>query len=105
ILDQGWFEFRRQLGYKPDWNGGQLIAVPPRNTSRTYPCCGHVAKENRRSQSRFECVECVFEENADWVGAINVLRAGHARLACADTSPAVGVSGQEPTEATQAIAA
>lgn len=105
ILDQGWFEFRRQLDYKLAWNGGQLVAVPPRNTSRTCPCCGHVAKENRLSQARFECVDCGFEENADLVGAINVLRAGHARLACADTSPAVGASGQEPTEATQAIAA
>ncbi|MGZ5031253.1 MAG: hypothetical protein ACXV8I_11750 [Methylobacter sp.] len=27
------------------------------------------------------------EENADRVGAINALRAGHTRLACADTSP------------------
>jgi putative transposase len=105
ILDQGWYELRRQLDYKLDWNGGQLIAIPPRNTSRTCPCCGHIAKENRLSQARFECVECGFEENADLVGAINVLRAGHAQLACADTSPAVGASGQEPSEATQAIAA
>lgn len=27
ILDQGWFEFRRQLDYKLAWNGGHLIAV------------------------------------------------------------------------------
>src|SRR5690606_7476901 len=33
ILDQGWFEFRRQLDYKLAWNGGYLIAVPPQNTS------------------------------------------------------------------------
>lgn len=84
ILDQGWYEFRCQLDYKLAWNGGQLVAVPPRNNSRTCPCCGHVAKNNRLSQARFECVECGFEENADLVGAINVLRAGHARLACAD---------------------
>ncbi|TIC80335.1 RNA-guided endonuclease InsQ/TnpB family protein [Crenobacter intestini] len=100
ILDQGWFEFRRQLDYKLAWNGGHFIAVPPRNTSRTCPCCGHVSADNRRTQARFECVECGYENNADVVGAINVLRAGHARLACADTSPEVGASGQEPTEAT-----
>ncbi|MCK0506255.1 RNA-guided endonuclease InsQ/TnpB family protein [Aromatoleum anaerobium] len=100
ILDQGWAEFRRQLDYKPAWNGGHLIAVPPRNTSRTCPCCGHVSADNRQTQARFLCVECGFEENADVVGAINVLRAGHARLACADTSPEVRASGQEPTEAT-----
>ncbi|MDV7210211.1 RNA-guided endonuclease InsQ/TnpB family protein [Azotobacter beijerinckii] len=82
ILDQGWFEFRRQLDYKLAWNGGHLVAVPPRNTSRTCPCCGHVSAESRRTQERFACVECGFEENADVVGAINVLRAGHARLAC-----------------------
>ncbi|WP_253189471.1 transposase [Aquaspirillum sp. LM1] len=82
ILDQGWFEFRRQLDYKLAWSGGHLIAVPAQNTSRTCPCCGHVSADNRQTQARFQCVECGFEENADLVGAINVLRAGHAQLAC-----------------------
>ena len=82
ILDQGWFEFRRQLDYKLAWRGGHLIAVPPQNTSRTCPDCGRVSSDNRQTQARFACVACGFEENADRVGAINVLRAGHARLAC-----------------------
>lgn len=82
ILDQGWFEFRRQLEYKQLWAGGQVLAVNPRNTSRTCPCCGHVAKENRITQARFKCVECGYAENADLVGAINILAAGHAVLAC-----------------------
>lgn len=82
ILDQGWFELRRQLDYKLAWNGGWLVAVPPQNTSCTCPCCGHVSADNRKMQVQFLCVECDFEENADLVGAINVLRAGHARLAC-----------------------
>ena len=82
ILDQGWFEFRRQLDYKLAWNGGWLVAVPPQHTSRTCPCCGHVSADNRQTQAQFLCVECGFEENADVVGAINVLRAGHARFAC-----------------------
>ncbi|WP_143969930.1 RNA-guided endonuclease InsQ/TnpB family protein, partial [Tepidimonas fonticaldi] len=82
ILDQGWFEFRRQLGYKLAWAGGHLIVVPPQNTSRTCPACGHVSADNRQTQARFLCVECGFAENADLVGAINILRAGHARCAC-----------------------
>ncbi|GBO89191.1 RNA-guided endonuclease InsQ/TnpB family protein [Marinobacter salsuginis] len=94
ILDQGWFEFRRQLDYKLQWSGGWLVAVPPHNTSRTCPACRHVSAENRRTQSLFHCVECDFKENADTVGAINVLRAGHARFACevsdAARSPAAG---------------
>ncbi|WP_445003173.1 RNA-guided endonuclease InsQ/TnpB family protein [Halomonas mongoliensis] len=105
ILDQGWYEFRRQLDYKLAWRGAHLIVVPPRNTSRTCPECGHVAAENRPSQARFACIECGFTANADHVAAINVLRAGHARLACevsgavrppaagtrrSDSAPAVG---------------
>ena len=94
ILDQGWFEFRRQLQYKLSWNGGELIVVPPQNTSRRCPECDHVSAQNRQTQERFACIECGFEENADRVGAINILRAGHARRACevsdAVRSPAAG---------------
>lgn len=78
ILDQSWFEFRRQLDYKTQWTGGFLVAVPPQNISRTCPCCGHVAKENRQTQANFECVECGYTENADVVGALNVLGRGRA---------------------------
>ena len=52
ILDQGWFEFRRQLDYKLAWKGGWLVVVPPQNTSRTCPCCGHVSAENRQRGRR-----------------------------------------------------
>lgn len=82
ILDQGWSEFRRQLDYKLAWSGGVLMAVPPQNTSRRCPHCDHISADNRKSQAQFLCVTCGFEEHADVVGAINVLRAGHARFAC-----------------------
>ncbi|MBF22339.1 MAG: cytosine methyltransferase [Pusillimonas sp.] len=80
ILDQGWFEFRRQLDYKLAWNGGWLVAVPAHNTSCTCPDCGHVHADNRKTQARFECVACGFVENADVVGAMNVLRRAEAIL-------------------------
>ena len=100
ILDQGWFEFRRQLEYKQTWRGGQVVAVNPRNTSRTCPCCGHVSAENRQTQARFACVECGFQENADLVGAINILAAGHAVLACGGMAQSGRPAKQEPAEAT-----
>ena len=81
ILDQSWFEFRRQLDYKLLWNGGHLIAVPPQNTSRCCPACGHTSKDNRQTQSQFECVDCGYQNNADVVGAINVLKRGQEILA------------------------
>jgi len=103
ILDQGWFEFRRQLEYKLAWAGGWLVKVPPQNTSRTCPECGCIAKDNRKTQAAFRCVECGFKENADHVGAINIKRAGHARFACevsgAVMPPAAGTHQGNYTEA------
>lgn len=86
ILDQGWGEFRRQLGYKVAWNGGTLLAVPPHHTSQTCPCCGHVSKDNRQTQAQFLCVDCGYGNHADVVGAINVLARGHRVLACGETA-------------------
>jgi putative transposase len=100
ILDQGWFEFRRQLEYKTAWRGGFTVAVAATNTSRTCPCCGHVSKENRKTQALFACVACGYENNADHVGAINVLAAGQAVFACGGKVQSGHPSKQEPAEAT-----
>jgi putative transposase len=100
ILDQGWYEFRRQLEYKLSWNGGYLIAVPPHNTSRTCPVCGYVSADNRQTQERFACVECGFEEHADVVGAMNILARGHRVAACGEPVQSGRSVKQEPTEAT-----
>jgi putative transposase len=105
ILDQGWGEFRRQLDYKLAWNGGILLAVPPHNTSRTCPSCAHVSKDNRLTQSRFLCVDCGYENNADVVGAINILERGHRLLACGELVQSGLSVKQEPIEVTQAICA
>ncbi len=82
ILDQGWGEFRRQLEYKQAWRGDDVLAINPCSTGWTCPACDYVSAENRTTQSRFACVECGYAENADLNAAINILRAGHAQLAC-----------------------
>ncbi|VWD16236.1 DNA-cytosine methyltransferase [Burkholderia lata] len=99
ILDQGWFEFRRQLEYKLAWNGGWLVAVPPANTSRTCPACGYVSADNRTTQEKFACVECSYEENADVVGALNILARGHRVAACGEPVKSGRSMKQEPVEA------
>ena len=86
ILDQGWYEFRRQLEYKQLWRGGTVVLVDPCNTSRTCPLCKHISKDNRKSQAHFKCVSCGFSGNADFVAACNILMAvGHTVSACGDT--------------------
>ncbi len=103
ILDQGWGEFRRQLGYKVAWNGGMLLAVPPHHTSQTCPACGHVSKDNRQTQAKFLCVDCGYKNHADVVGAINVLARGHRVLVCGESVQSGHSAKQEPTEATQEV--
>jgi len=85
ILDQGWYEFRRQLEYKQAIRGGEVLVVPAHHTSQTCPRCQHVSPENRTSQARFRCVQCGFEEHADRVGAINIKARGHRVLACGES--------------------
>ncbi len=97
ILDQGWHGFRLMLGYKQVWRGGRVLAVDPRNTSRTCPVCGHVAKENRKNE-RFRCQSCGHAAHADHVGALNILAAGQAVSACGAGRAQAPALKQEPTE-------
>ncbi len=103
ILDQGWYEMRRQLEYKQLWRGGQVLAVPPAYTSQRCACCGHTAKENRLSQSKFVCQVCGYTANADVNGARNILAAGHAVLACGGMVQSGRPLKQEPEAEQSAV--
>ncbi|MGE6481874.1 RNA-guided endonuclease InsQ/TnpB family protein [Psychrobacter namhaensis] len=80
ILDQGWGMMVNMLEYKQQWRGGLLIKVNPRYTSQTCFECKHIAKDNRQTQAKFECVKCRYVANADINAARNILAAGHAVL-------------------------
>ena len=75
-LSWAFAQLRQFLTYKCEAAGIPLIVIDPRNTSRTCLACGCCAKENRRSQSEFLCVECGFQANADYVGSQNIRRKG-----------------------------
>lgn len=79
INDAGWGVFLTILHAKAESAGREVIAVDPRNTSRTGPDCGHTAKGNRPTQEKFHCLSCGHNAHADVVGATNVLRAGLVR--------------------------
>jgi len=82
ILDAGWSMFARMLEYKQVWRGGYVAYVPAPYTSQKCSVCGYTAKENRVSQSKFQCTQCGHAENADHNAAKNILAAGHAVFAC-----------------------
>lgn len=79
ITDAGWWVFLAILTAKAESAGRGVMAVDPRNTSRTCPMCGHVTAENRPTQNKFQCTACGHRAHADTVGALNVLRAGLVR--------------------------
>ncbi|WP_405192383.1 RNA-guided endonuclease InsQ/TnpB family protein [Streptomyces anthocyanicus] len=79
ITDAGWGVFLAILTAKAESAGREVMAVDPRNTSRTCPMCGHVSAENRPTQDKFQCTACGHRAHADTVGALNVLRAGLVR--------------------------
>ena len=84
ILSQGWGTFLSLLEYKLERNGGFLVRVDPRNTSRACSDCGHVSAENRPDQATFRCVSCGHADNADVNAAKNLLRVGQTRCACSE---------------------
>lgn len=75
ILDCSWGKFFEMLNYKTN-----LVKVNPKYTSQKCSGCGHIAKENRPTQSIFKCVECGFEDNADYQATLNILKLGHQLL-------------------------
>ena len=105
ILDQGWYEFRRQLEYKQVWAGGQVLAIAPQYTSQRCSCCGFTDKGNRTNQAVFSCLSCGTELNADLNAARNILAAGHAVLACGVTGQQDRTVKHEPAEGIKQIIA
>ncbi|MCK4645292.1 MAG: transposase, partial [Candidatus Aminicenantes bacterium] len=43
---------------------------------------GHIAKENRKTQEEFQCIQCGHNENADLNASTNILAEGHSVIAC-----------------------
>ncbi len=78
IHDVGWGQLLRFITYKAEEAGREVIAVDPRNTSRTCSSCGHREVGNRLTQAVFRCLACGFHAHADENAAVNILRAGLA---------------------------
>lgn len=65
-------QLRQFISYKARRAGVPVIAVDPRNTSRTCSVCAHCEQANRRSQAEFCCVACGHQAPADVNPALNI---------------------------------
>lgn len=61
-----------RIKHKAQENRVRLVEVDPANTSRTCPKCSHADKNSRKGEN-FRCVSCGYQEDADFIGATNVL--------------------------------
>jgi putative transposase len=68
-------ELRGFIEYKAKLVGVAVIAVDPRDTSRTCPECGHIEKGNRPVRALFMCRSCGHFDQTDVVGATNIASA------------------------------
>jgi IS605 OrfB family transposase len=88
------------IAYKALRVGVPVHRVDPRNTSRTCPKCGHIAKGNRKTQSSFVYLSCGFAGLADRIAAENIRVLGGALVTapyCSDAGTALpGAPEQSP---------
>jgi IS605 OrfB family transposase len=82
-------QLRSFLSYKAQLGGVRVVAIDPRNTSRTCSACGHCARANRKSQSEFVCKVCHHSANADINAALNIRSLGIVKLPMVSSSIAI----------------
>jgi putative transposase len=74
IADVGFYEFRRQLEYKCQWYGSNLVVAP-----RTFPSsklcseCGHKKSELSLSEREYHCEECGLRIDRNLNAALNLV--------------------------------
>lgn len=65
-------DLQHMISYKCEEMGIPVTLVRPDYTSQRCPRCGTIDKYNRRSQALFRCVNCGYQDNADFVASINL---------------------------------
>jgi putative transposase len=110
ISDCGWGEFRRQLAYKCERAGRDLIVINRwYPSSKTCSACGHLLAELSLSTRHWTCPSCGSRHDRDVNAAKNILAAGQAVTACgagvrhSGTSRVRSAVKQEPQPATAGI--
>ncbi|NEP85050.1 MAG: IS200/IS605 family element transposase accessory protein TnpB, partial [Okeania sp. SIO3B3] len=83
ISDANWSELVRQLEYKAQWYGRQLIKIDRYfPSSKRCSNCGHIVEKLPLSIREWDCPECAAHNDRDINAAINILAAGLAVSVC-----------------------
>ena len=72
ITDVSWAEFRRQLEYKTEWYGKNLLVIGRFGASSKTCSCGQVNQELKLSDREWICKECGVKHDRDVLAANNI---------------------------------
>ena len=73
IQDASWGEFTRQLQYKSDWNGDNVIYIGRfEPSSKTCSVCGYKKEDLKLSDRKWTCPNCGTKHDRDINAAINI---------------------------------
>lgn len=77
IGEIGWSEFRKQLSYKSEWYGKNLLVIGRfEPSSKICSCCGKINKELKLSDRKWSCFSCGIIHDRDKNAAINIKNFG-----------------------------
>ena len=93
IQSSGWGKLDRMLSYKTN-----VVKVPAKYTSQRCSNCGHIDKDNRKTQADFCCLSCGYRDNADVNAALNIKASGNGATGCGDGGVTRSVKRQSDTE-------
>ena len=74
IAEQGFYEFKRQMEYKCNFNGIEFVQV-----DRFYPsskmcsCCGNIKKDLKLKDRVYKCDNCGLEIDRDYNASLNLM--------------------------------
>ena len=73
IQDASWYEFTRQLQYKSDWKGDNVIYIGRfEPSSKTCSVCGYKKEDLKLSDRKWTCPNCGTKHDRDINAAINI---------------------------------
>lgn len=76
ILSASWYEFFRQLQYKCDWYGKNLIRIGRFEPSSKMCLCGYINKNLTLNDREWDCPHCGRHNDRDLLAAVNIKRFG-----------------------------
>ena len=73
ISDVSWGSLITKIKYKAEAKNVQVREINPAYSSQRCNRCGHISRNNRKTQSVFHCENCQHTENADLNASRNIL--------------------------------